>query len=247
VNGQFILGGGIFDLDPKEKPPLRLELTEPEEDSTDLLQSRIQWQKILQEVNERASRGLPLATPSSFLGWPDSSRFSWDEFPGSTSEPGGGAAFGSAFHEVMEQVNIVDGKNLNVLAKMKASNQSLPKMAERIDALCRQTLSHSLLERVRRSKRFFREVPFSVSLEEKIMEGKIDLLFHEDEGWVIVDYKTDEVSGEALEQRFQSYREQGIWYAKAVQKAAGGKVKEMVFFFVRAGEARSIEGKDIFC
>ncbi len=79
------------------------------------------------------------------------------------------------------------------------------------------------------------------------MEGKIDLLFQEDEEWVIVDYKTDEVSGEALEQRFQSYREQGIWYAKAVQKTTGGKVKEMVFFFVRAGEARSIEGNNIFC
>jgi ATP-dependent helicase/nuclease subunit A len=90
-------------------------------------------------------------------------------------------------------------------------------------------------------------VPFSVSLEEKIMEGKIDLLFEEDEEWVIVDYKTDEVSGEALEQRFQSYREQGIWYAKAVQKATGGQVKEMVFFFIRAGEARRIEGNNIFC
>ncbi|MGD0623627.1 MAG: PD-(D/E)XK nuclease family protein [Thermodesulfobacteriota bacterium] len=156
-------------------------------------------------------------------------------------EPGGGAAFGSAFHEVMELVDLVDGKNLNVLAKMKAIEQAIPKKVDKIEDLCRKTLSHSLMERVRRAKRFFREVPFSVSLEEKIMEGKIDLLFQEDEEWVIVDYKTDEVSGEALEQRFQSYREQGIWYAKAVQKATGGKAKEMVFFFVQTGVLRMIK------
>jgi hypothetical protein len=36
-----------------------------------------------------------------------------------------------------------------------------------------------------------REVPFSVSLEGNLVEGKIDLLFEEDGGWVIVDYRTD--------------------------------------------------------
>ena len=59
--------------------------------------------------------------------------------------------------------------------------------------------------------------------------------------WVIVDYKTDDVSGEALEQRFQSYQEQGTWYARAVQQATGGKVKEVTFFFVRSGEVGSIK------
>jgi ATP-dependent helicase/nuclease subunit A len=241
VNGQLVLGGGIFDLDPGEKPPLRLELAEAEEYNPAPLQRRIQWQKTLAEVKEKASRGLPLVTPSSFTGWIDSSRFSLDEFPGSSLEPGGGAAFGSAFHEVMERVDLGGGRNLKALAQIKAIEQSIPGKAEEIGALCERCLRHPLLDRARRSRRIFREIPFSVSLNENIVEGKIDLLFEEVEGWVVVDYKTDQVSGEALEQRFQFYREQGTWYAKAVQKATGSDVKEVVFFFVQTGALRMIK------
>jgi ATP-dependent helicase/nuclease subunit A len=215
-------------------------LAEAEEDSTILLRRRSQWQKKLQEVKEEASRGLPLATPSSFTGRSDFSRFSWDEFPGSSSDPGGGAAFGSAFHEVMERVDLVDGRNLKALAQIKAIEQSISGKAEEIGGLCERCLRHPLMERARRSKRLFRETPFSVFLNEKVVEGKIDLLFEEGEEWVVVDYKTDQVSGETLEQRFQSYREQGIWYAEAVQKVTGSNVKEVVFFFVWTGALRMI-------
>jgi ATP-dependent helicase/nuclease subunit A len=111
--------------------------------------------------------------------------------------------------------------------------------------MVRRCLDHPLMERARKAKRLFREVPFSVSLEGKLVEGKIDLLFEEEGGWVIVDYKTDDVSGEALDQRFQSYRDQGLWYARAVREAAGCEVKEVAFFFVRSGEIRSIRPKEI--
>jgi ATP-dependent helicase/nuclease subunit A len=101
------------------------------------------------------------------------------------------------------------------------------------------------MERVKRAKRLFREVPFSVSLNGSLVEGKIDLLFQEESGWVIVDYKTDDVSGEILEQRYHSYREQGQWYARAVREATGGNVKEVAFFFVRSGAVRSIKSNEI--
>ncbi len=78
-----------------------------------------------------------------------------------------------------------------------------------------------------------------------MVEGKIDLLFNEGSGWVIVDYKTDEVFGEALEQRFQSFQEQGLWYARAVKEAARCEVKKVAFFFVRSGEVRLIKTNEI--
>ncbi len=55
---------------------------------------------------------------------------------------------------------------------------------------------------------------------------------------MIVDYKTDEVSGNAINERFDLYREQGIWYARAAEKTTGEDVKEVAFFFVRTGEIR---------
>jgi hypothetical protein len=46
-----------------------------------------------------------------------------------------------------------------------------------------------------------REVSFSVSLKGNLVGGKIDLLFEEGHGGVIEDYRTDDVLGEALDQR----------------------------------------------
>jgi ATP-dependent helicase/nuclease subunit A len=111
--------------------------------------------------------------------------------------------------------------------------------------MVRQCLAHPLMERVRKSKRFFREFPFSVFLDGHLLEGKIDLLFEESDDWVIVDYKTDDVSGEALDQRFQFYRKQGLGYARAVRETTGCRVKEAAFFFARSGEIRSIKLDEI--
>jgi ATP-dependent helicase/nuclease subunit A len=242
VDGQLIAGRGCFDLHPMEKPPLRLELGEPAKGEQTPLQRRIQWKESLHFVKEKASQGLPLLAPSSsaspLLDMPTSL---FDEKAGSPGEPPEerGPAFGLAFHGVMEHLDLVRGENLMALSRLKATEQSIPELAEKLATFCRTCLDHPLLERARKAKRLFREVPFCANLDDHIVEGKIDLLLEEGEGWIIVDYKTDDVSGEALENRFQGYREQGMWYAKAVHKATGEKIKEIIFFFVRSGEVRT--------
>jgi ATP-dependent helicase/nuclease subunit A len=143
----------------------------------------------------------------------------------------------------MERVDLSRGGNLKELCRIQTLQYSIPGAGEKLEAMVRRCLGHPLMDRVKRAKRSFREVPFSVSLDGSLVEGKIDLLFKEESGWVIVDYKTDEVSGETLEQRFQSYRQQGLWYARAVREVAGCEVTEVAFFFVRSGEVRSILGE----
>ena len=165
--------------------------------------------------------------------------------PSRGKEEEGGPSFGLAFHGVMERLHLSGGDNLKGLCRMETLEYSIPGSEEKLEAMVRRCLEHPLMERVRRAKRLFREVPFSVSLDGNLVEGKIDLLFEEESGWMIVDYKTDDVSGEALEQRFQSYREQGLWYARAVRETTGCQVKEAAFFFVRSGEIRSIKPDEI--
>jgi len=145
----------------------------------------------------------------------------------------------------MEQLDLSGGNNLKELCRIQALEYSIPGSAEKLEALARRCLGHPLMERVKSAKRLFREAPFSVSLDGNLVEGKIDLLFEEDSGWVIVDYKTDDVSGETLEQRFHSYRVQGQWYARAVREAARCEAKEIAFFFVRSGEVRLIKADEI--
>ena len=253
IDGQLIAGRGCFNLRPAEKPPLRLDLEESEKEKKEEgtpWERRLQWKESLDAVKEKASVGLPLLAPSSAapspLDLPSHRLDEWIE-PGASRGKGeeGGPFFGLAFHGVMERLDLSGTDNLKELCRIQALEYSIPGLGEKLEAMVRRSLGHPLMERVKRAKRLFREVPFSVSLDGSLVEGKIDLLFNEGSGWVIVDYKTDEVFGEALEQRFQSYREQGLCYARAVREAAGCEVKEVAFFFVRSGEVRLIKTNEI--
>jgi ATP-dependent helicase/nuclease subunit A len=62
----------------------------------------------------------------------------------------------------------------------------------------------------------------------------MDLLFVQDGGIVIVDYKTDDVSPDAIEEAVESHRSQAEIYAAAATKATGLPVSEVVFVFPRA-------------
>ena len=75
-----------------------------------------------------------------------------------------------------------------------------------------------------------------------IVEGFIDLLFEEEDGFVIVDFKTDAVgSEEEVEQAMTRYRLQGGAYALALSKAAGVKVKEVSFLFLEPNLQKSVD------
>jgi ATP-dependent helicase/nuclease subunit A len=250
IDGQLIAGRGCFKLQPAEKPPLRLELEESEKEKGTPWERRLQWKESLGAVKEKASIGLPLLAPSSAhpstLDIPSHRLDEWIEpEPSRGRGEEGGISFGLAFHGVMERLDLSGGSNLKELCRIEALEYSIPGSAERLEALVRRCLDHPMMERVKSAKRLFREAPFSVSLDGTLVEGKIDLLFEEDRGWVIVDYKTDDVYGEILEQRFQSYRVQGQWYARAVREAAGCEAKEIAFFFVRSGEVRLIKADEI--
>jgi ATP-dependent helicase/nuclease subunit A len=246
IDGQLIAGRGCFNLRPAEKPPLRLDLDGSEKEERTPWERRLQWKESLDTVKEKASIGLPLLAPSFAAPSPlDLLSHRLDDWiePGASRGKGeeGGPFFGLAFHGVMEHLDLSRADNLKEFCRTQTLEYSIPESGEKLEAMVRRCLGHPLMERVKRAKRSFREVPFSVYLDGSLVEGKIDLVFNEGNGWVIVDYKTDEVFGEALEQRFQSYREQGLWYARAVREAAGCEVKEVAFFFVRSGEVRSVK------
>jgi ATP-dependent helicase/nuclease subunit A len=63
-----------------------------------------------------------------------------------------------------------------------------------------------------------------------VVSGTIDLLFKEAEGWVIVDYKTDEIK-DNLEPLTAYYGKQLDLYAAFWQKLTREKVKERVLYF----------------
>ena len=83
--------------------------------------------------------------------------------------------------------------------------------------------------RAQKAKRLFTEIPYMRKLEgtevETLETGVMDLVFEEEDGWVIVDYKT---GGKDLE----GYRLQLTAYREAWESFGVGGVKEVGIYFV---------------
>ncbi len=57
-----------------------------------------------------------------------------------------------------------------------------------------------------------------------MIRGRIDLLIPTAGGVALVDYKTDNVAGAALEQRAEGYKQQMRLYAKAIRTVAKAQI-----------------------
>jgi ATP-dependent helicase/nuclease subunit A len=100
-----------------------------------------------------------------------------------------------------------------------------------------------------------REVPFALMrpgqnspptddcLDQTMVRGRIDLLTATEAGLVIVDYKTDRVSGKELDERAETYGRQMRIYAEAVRKLAGRKIAGVHLLFLTPRRIISIEGE----
>ncbi|MBI3742992.1 MAG: PD-(D/E)XK nuclease family protein [Chloroflexi bacterium] len=87
------------------------------------------------------------------------------------------------------------------------------------------------------SGRYYREVFVSAQAGGQLLEGFIDLLYDDDGGLVVVDYKTDVVDDDkVLTEARQRYGFQVGAYALAVQRATGKPVKELCLIFLREGQ-----------
>ena len=95
-------------------------------------------------------------------------------------------------------------------------------------------------------KLLYKERPFVIGLPARIVksqwesdemilvQGIIDAYFEEEGQLVLVDYKTDRVDdGSKL---VKKYREQLLYYQKALEQVTGKKVKEKIIYSVTLGE-----------
>jgi ATP-dependent helicase/nuclease subunit A len=100
-----------------------------------------------------------------------------------------------------------------------------------------------------------REVPFTMrrSIEELhpgvveseddefvVVQGIVDVAFLEDDGYVIVDYKTDSIDADEVPRRATEYEVQMKHYARAIQSILEKPVKQAFLYFLRAGIAREV-------
>lgn len=112
-------------------------------------------------------------------------------------------------------------------------------------------LNSGLGQRLLKSKSVNREVPFNMEVpcseiysditdnacknETILLQGIIDCYFEEDDGIVLLDYKTDYVK-QGMEHKIkENYRSQIEFYTRAIETITGKKVKEKYIYLFSSG------------
>ena len=72
-----------------------------------------------------------------------------------------------------------------------------------------------------------------------MLQGIIDLYFEEEDGLVLVDYKTDSVSD--ISKLIENYSLQLALYKAALEKIENKKVKRTVIYSLALGEAADVD------
>jgi ATP-dependent helicase/nuclease subunit A len=112
-------------------------------------------------------------------------------------------------------------------------------------AQARAVADSPLWKRARAAKRRLVEVPFAVSVPSgelglddgppsTILQGAIDLLFEEDAGWTLVDYKSDRIDGNR--DALASWYEPQIRIYRNYWKSLTGRPTRAGIYFIETGE-----------
>jgi ATP-dependent helicase/nuclease subunit A len=148
-----------------------------------------------------------------------------------------GMAWGRAVHKMLEIVGRSNGKDLklDLLAKnvLVAEEMSLDKKGELV-RLVEAIVGSEFWGRVKKAEKKLFEVPFSILTDKDtlptILTGAIDLAFLESDGWVIADFKTDDV-GTDLQSFVDYYTPQVQIYCRHWAEITQQPIKEAGLYF----------------
>jgi ATP-dependent exoDNAse (exonuclease V) beta subunit len=149
-------------------------------------------------------------------------------------------------HAVLQTVDLATGAGITETAAAQAAAEGVLGREATIAALARAAIESPVVRRAA-ARPFWRETYVAVPLDGITLEGYVDLVFRDDDGLVVVDYKTDAVPGDELDARLAHYRVQAAAYALAVAEATGEPVVRCVLSLLDPDGAREVvvEGDDL--
>lgn len=178
---------------------------------------------------------------------------------------GRGLAFGSTVHRSIEllgkgrSVDELDG-NIAVIAEEEGLD---PRLMPQVKDMLEEVKESQIWRRALAAKTMLQELPFRTMIVDEVnvrnilngdnhgnpevteqggkapdllLKGVVDLLFEEEDGWVIVDFKTDMYADGQLGLFSDFYRPQVQAYASELERAFGLKVKEQGLYFLHGNE-----------
>jgi ATP-dependent helicase/nuclease subunit A len=213
---------------------------------------RRSWRAEQDASLNRANRPLRVVTASSQKGWerPAGGGDFQEDGAIAGADRSQAVRIGNALHRVMERVDLRAEPNLDALIEATIADEDVGPLdddaRDRVSRMVRTSLKSDVVRRALRIPRVLREAEFGYGLPDGgLVQGQIDLLFQEDSGLVIVDFKSDRVRAEQVDERTrESYRGQAAVYAFAAHQITGLPVREVTFFYAEPGVASTLHDTD---
>ncbi len=161
---------------------------------------------------------------------------------------------GTAYHRILECMDLSEIRHseqvkerMEVLIAQGKISQSAADTINPYDiyVFCKSDLCRRILQ-AEASGNLYKEQPFVIakaakeiseeyqSEKEVLIQGIIDVYFEEEDGIVLVDYKTDRVK--SADELVKRYEKQLQLYAESIEQTTGKKVKERVIYSFCLGE-----------
>jgi ATP-dependent helicase/nuclease subunit A len=154
-----------------------------------------------------------------------------------------GTHLGRAVHAALQSLPWdADDADIAAVARAQAVAEAVPQRADEAARLISAGLHTNAAQRARGARRALREVPFALERAGVILEGYVDLLIEGEDGIEIVDWKTDHIPPDAVEQRLRDYELQAGVYVLGIEAATHRPVSRVTYVFVSAG--REVEMPD---
>jgi ATP-dependent helicase/nuclease subunit A len=200
----------------------------------DLASGRDDWERDLAESVRRAAVPAPIIGASA-LAHVEEERDEDFRVPASPSKDA--LRKGLALHAVMEVLDLAGGDGVAEAAGRACRELGLGPEDERdVAAWAANCLSSAPVREAAAAPAAYREMPFSVTVGDAMVAGKIDLAYEAEDGWVIVDYKSDDPAA-AAERAGREYRDQMAVYAAALGRVAGVTPVRVYLIFAREADA----------
>ena len=200
---------------------------------------REQWREQHESGASGGARTISTRTPSQThqVDWSEESDLDVDEVDAGDSSIDQ-LAFGGAVHEALEAADFEDLEVSRQRTRRICRRHGIP--PEPVLEHVERCLASGLLQRATQSETVHRELPLAMiesdESETTIMEGVADLVFRDQAGWILLDYKSDR---HIPPERREAYEAQVQHYA-AMLSATGIDVAEAYILRTASGDAEPV-------
>ena len=175
-------------------------------------------------------------------------------FPVRAARPlSGGPEWGTVVHKMLSAVEEGEGKevlaararNLLISHERRLDDNGNPRELDALLTLVDDVARSEVWARATASQERYTEVPFALGRgggpddQPEVLEGVIDLVFREDDGWVVADYKNDTGTAPGFPDRVPEYKAQVDLYAKCWEQITSEPVVERMLVFTTQGRVES--------